>query len=137
MHSRMSLPALLAVLDEALVCRRASHGWRERLGFARRLVSLGLGQGLAHELLLGQVHHALGEVLQLVLREQRLGHDPELRIRDLAERVGITERAAQRILHDLVVAGYVERSKHGRRNTYRLVLDRPLLGRSSVETYSH
>lgn len=52
--------------------------------------------------------------------------DPRLRIRDVAVRVGITERAAQRILHDLVAEGYVEREKHGRRNTYRLVLDRPL-----------
>jgi predicted transcriptional regulator len=55
-----------------------------------------------------------------------LATDPELRIRDVAERVGITERAAQRILHDLVEEGYVQRSKLGRRNTYRLVLDRPL-----------
>ena len=55
-----------------------------------------------------------------------LAADPQLRIRDVAARVGITERAAQRILHDLVVAGYLEREKHGRRNTYRLALDRPL-----------
>jgi predicted ArsR family transcriptional regulator len=55
-----------------------------------------------------------------------LATDPQLRIRDVALRVGITERAAQRILHDLVVAGYLERERHGRRNTYRLALDRPL-----------
>ena len=55
-----------------------------------------------------------------------LAQDPELRIRDVAVEVGITERAAQRILHDLVEAGYVERQKQGRRNTYSLVLDRPL-----------
>ena len=55
-----------------------------------------------------------------------LANDPDLRIRDVAVRVGITERAAQRILHDLVEAGYVRRLRHGRRNTYRLVLDRPL-----------
>lgn len=55
-----------------------------------------------------------------------LATDPELRIRDVAARVGITERAAQRILHDLVEAGYVEREKHGRRNSYQLALDRPL-----------
>ena len=40
--------------------------------------------------------------------------------------VGITERAAQRILHDLVQAGYVERARSGRRNSYRLALDRPM-----------
>ena len=39
-----------------------------------------------------------------------------------ADRVGITERAAQRILHDLVEAGYVERARSGRRNSYRLAL---------------
>ena len=55
-----------------------------------------------------------------------LADDPHLRIRDVAARVGITERAAQRILHDLVEAGYVMPQRHGRRNTYRLALDRPL-----------
>ena len=44
----------------------------------------------------------------------------------MADRVGITERAAQRILHDLVEAGYVERARSGRRNSYRLALDRPM-----------
>ena len=52
--------------------------------------------------------------------------DPGLRIRDVAARVGITERAAQRILGDLISAGYVGRQKQGRRNVYRLELDRPL-----------
>ena len=55
-----------------------------------------------------------------------LANDPDLRIRDVASDVGITERAAQRILHDLEEAGYVQRGKRGRRNTYQLVLDRPL-----------
>jgi predicted transcriptional regulator len=54
-----------------------------------------------------------------------LSADPDLRLRDVAARVGITERAAQRILHDLVEAGYVERARSGRRNSYRLALDRP------------
>ena len=55
-----------------------------------------------------------------------IANDPDLRIRDVATGVGITERAAQRILHDLVEAGYVQRLRYGRRNTYRLALDRPL-----------
>jgi DNA-binding MarR family transcriptional regulator len=55
-----------------------------------------------------------------------LATDPGLRIRDVAAQVGITERAAQRILGDLIAAGYLVRQKQGRRNTYRLVLDRPL-----------
>jgi len=47
-----------------------------------------------------------------------LADDPEVRLRDVAERVGITERAAQRILADLVEAGYVEAVRVGRRNRY-------------------
>jgi DNA-binding IclR family transcriptional regulator len=49
-----------------------------------------------------------------------LAHNPEIRLRDVAETVGITERAAQRILADLVEAGYVERSREGRRNRYTI-----------------
>jgi DNA-binding MarR family transcriptional regulator len=45
---------------------------------------------------------------------------PDARLRDVAERVGITERAAQRILGDLVEAGFVERERVGRRNSYRI-----------------
>ncbi len=44
--------------------------------------------------------------------------DPEARMRDIAEKVGITERAVQRIVEDLTAAGYLEIEKHGRRNTY-------------------
>jgi|SRR5579862_1006051 len=47
-----------------------------------------------------------------------IARDPEVRLRDIADRVGITERAAQRILADLVEAGYVERRRQGRRNRY-------------------
>ena len=46
---------------------------------------------------------------------------PDVRLRDVAEQVGITERAAQRILADLVEAGFVERKRHGRRSSYRIV----------------
>jgi len=55
-----------------------------------------------------------------------IAQDPNARLRDVADRVGITERAAQRIVADLVEAGYVERSKEGRRNRYRLNPDLPL-----------
>ena len=40
--------------------------------------------------------------------------------------VGITERAAQRIVNDLVEAGYLERERVGRRNRYVLNPDRPM-----------
>ncbi|WP_079167233.1 helix-turn-helix transcriptional regulator [Streptomyces indicus] len=52
--------------------------------------------------------------------------DPQVRMRDIAEQVGITERAAQRIVVDLVEAGYLERTREGRRNRYRLHKELPL-----------
>ncbi|MGY1615960.1 helix-turn-helix transcriptional regulator [Geodermatophilus sp. SYSU D00691] len=55
-----------------------------------------------------------------------IARDPDVRLRDVAARVGITERATQRILADLVEGGYVERSRDGRRNRYRVRPDRPL-----------
>jgi DNA-binding IclR family transcriptional regulator len=53
-----------------------------------------------------------------------LSHDPHVRLRDVAQRVGITERAAQRILADLVEAGYVQRTRAGRRNVYTVDRER-------------
>ena len=47
-----------------------------------------------------------------------IAQNPDIRLRDLAEHVGITERAAQRIVVDLVDAGYVKRLRVGRRNHY-------------------
>jgi predicted ArsR family transcriptional regulator len=47
-----------------------------------------------------------------------IARDSQIRARDLAEQVGITERAAQRILADLIADGYVTRTKVGRRNHY-------------------
>ena len=49
-----------------------------------------------------------------------LSRDPELRIRDLAELIGITQRAIQRILAELVEAGALKVTKIGRRNRYRI-----------------
>ena len=47
-----------------------------------------------------------------------IARDRDIRLRDIAARIGITERAAQRILADLVSAGYVDRERDGRRNRY-------------------
>jgi DNA-binding MarR family transcriptional regulator len=47
-----------------------------------------------------------------------LAETPDIRLRDVAARVGITERATQRILADLVDAGYVKTERLGRRNRY-------------------
>ena len=55
-----------------------------------------------------------------------IARDPGTRLRDVAERVGVTERAAQRIVSDLVEAGYLERMREGRRNSYQVRADRPL-----------
>ena len=49
-----------------------------------------------------------------------LQRDPNVRFRDIAQMVGITERAAQRIVADLIESDYVERERIGRRNRYRV-----------------
>ena len=46
--------------------------------------------------------------------------DPEARLRDIAESVGITERTAVQIVNDLERAGYLARTRVGRRNRYQL-----------------
>jgi predicted ArsR family transcriptional regulator len=51
---------------------------------------------------------------------------PDIRISEIADEVGITERAAHRILMDLVAGGYLSVRKVGRRNHYKVQPDRPL-----------
>ena len=55
-----------------------------------------------------------------------IANDAEVRTRDIAQQVGITERAAQAIVSDLVDAGYLTRTRVGRRNHYDINPDRPL-----------
>jgi DNA-binding MarR family transcriptional regulator len=55
-----------------------------------------------------------------------IADDPGIRLRDIAAAVGITERAAHRILSELVEEGYVRRERQGRRNRYTVATDRPL-----------
>lgn len=55
-----------------------------------------------------------------------LSRDQGARVRDIAEAVGITERAAQAILGDLEREGYVTKQRQGRRNTYELHVDATL-----------
>jgi predicted transcriptional regulator len=62
-----------------------------------------------------------------------LHRNPRVRLRDIAETVGITERAAQRIVSDLVEAGYVSREREGRRNRYVLNLSVPMRHPSQVD----
>lgn len=59
--------------------------------------------------------------------------DPHLRIRDLAARIGITERAVQRIISELEEAGYLTHEREGRRNVYRVRPNRPL--RHPIESH--
>lgn len=65
-----------------------------------------------------------------------IARDPQARIRDVAQRVGITERAVQRVVVDLEEAGYVSHEREGRRNVYRvrpqLPLRHPLERRSKI-----
>lgn len=55
-----------------------------------------------------------------------IAREPEVRMREVAILVGITERSVQRIIADLVEAGYLERLLLGRRNHYRVKADLPL-----------
>ena len=62
-----------------------------------------------------------------------LARDPQATMREVAETVGITERAVQRIVAELEQAGVLERSRVGRRNVYSVKPDKPL--RHPVESH--
>jgi len=51
-----------------------------------------------------------------------LAREPDLRMRDIADRVDVTERAVQRIVHDLVEEAYLDKVKRGRCNHYEVNL---------------
>jgi DNA-binding IclR family transcriptional regulator len=55
-----------------------------------------------------------------------IAEDPQVRLREIAQRIGITERAAQTLVNDLVNAGYVTRERVGRRNRYEIDASLPL-----------
>jgi predicted transcriptional regulator len=55
-----------------------------------------------------------GQVLLCIAR------DPDVRLREIGDQVGITERAAHRIVRELADAGYVRRRRNGRRNRYTI-----------------
>ena len=54
-----------------------------------------------------------------------IDRDPTIRTRDIAEAVGITERATQEIVADLVAEGYLIKEKDGRRNVYTVSAEAP------------
>jgi predicted transcriptional regulator len=61
-----------------------------------------------------------------------IARDPDVRLRDVAEIVGITERAVQRIVADLVEASYLERERVGRRSRYVIHRDVEMRHRSQA-----
>jgi DNA-binding Lrp family transcriptional regulator len=63
-----------------------------------------------------------------------IARNPESRLRDLAAWIGITERATQTIVNDLEDAGYITRTKVGRRNHYSVDPTRPFRHPAEAET---
>jgi hypothetical protein len=65
-----------------------------------------------------------------------IAHDPGVRLREIGEAVGITERAAHRIVVELADAGYISRERNGRRTRYtiksHLPLPDPLAGEQKI-----
>ncbi len=65
-----------------------------------------------------------------------IAEEPAARMRDISERVGITERAVQRIVAELEADGYLQKVRDGRRNRYavqlRLPLRHPIEGHQTV-----
>jgi DeoR/GlpR family transcriptional regulator of sugar metabolism len=57
---------------------------------------------------------------------EAIASDPTIRLRDIATEVGITERTAAQIVNDLDEAGYLTRTRDGRRNLYEVHQDMPL-----------
>jgi len=55
-----------------------------------------------------------------------VAQDPGIRLREIGDEVGITERAAHRIVSELADAGYIARERQGRRNRYSVQADLPL-----------
>ena len=65
-----------------------------------------------------------------------IASDPGIRLREIGAAMGITERAAHRIVSELTVAGYISRKRNGRRNHYKirshLPLPDPLAGEQKI-----
>ena len=55
-----------------------------------------------------------------------IAHDPDVRLRDIADQLDVTERSAYAIVNDLAGAGYVVKEREGRRNRYVVQAHLPL-----------
>ncbi|MDJ0665132.1 MAG: winged helix-turn-helix domain-containing protein [Acidimicrobiia bacterium] len=62
-----------------------------------------------------------------------ISEDPDTTLREVALRVGITERATQRIVAELEESGYLKHERRGRRNHYEVMTDVPL--RHDIESH--
>ena len=62
-----------------------------------------------------------------------LARNPSLVLREVAQQVGITERAVQRIIADFEAGGIIEREKIGRQNHYQIRANQPL--RHPIESH--
>jgi DNA-binding IclR family transcriptional regulator len=58
-----------------------------------------------------------------------IAQDPGIRLREIGDRVGITERAAYNIVTELAACGYISRERDGRRNNYTIHPHLPLRDR--------
>lgn len=63
----------------------------------------------------------------------QLAKNPDIKVSELAQLIGVTERHVTTVLNDLRDAGYLEVTKEGRKNKYRLLIDMPL--RHTAESY--
>jgi Mn-dependent DtxR family transcriptional regulator len=71
-------------------------------------------------------HHAWRFVTNHAHVLEAIATDPTIRLRDIAAEVGITERTAAQIVNDLDEAGYLTRTRDGRRNLYEVHEEMPL-----------
>jgi len=55
-----------------------------------------------------------------------MARDPEMRLRDIALELGVTERSAFGIVSDLADGGYIVKERNGRRNRYEIRRNLPL-----------
>jgi DNA-binding IclR family transcriptional regulator len=62
-----------------------------------------------------------------------IAQDPGIRLREIGEAIGITERATHRIVVELADAGYISRTRNGRRNHYTIQSELPLPDRVARE----
>jgi DNA-binding MarR family transcriptional regulator len=62
-----------------------------------------------------------------------IARDPDVRLRDIADSVGITVGSAQRIVAELIESGFVQSSREGRRNRYVVNRESPMLRHAAQE----